>query len=119
MVSANCGFCQLWFLLIVISVNCVIFVFAVEMGEVSVVPQTQNHGTEFEHLHVRSVYDEIAPCMNDIEHKAWPNVKRFLKKLPAGAVIADIGTPSLLSSEPLYTTPPRNSKMYNLERVPI
>lgn len=57
----------------------------------SVVPQTPKHGSEFEHLHVRSVYDEIAPCMNDIEHKAWPNVKRFLKKLPFGAVVADIG----------------------------
>ncbi|KAH3713524.1 uncharacterized protein LOC127858938 [Dreissena polymorpha] len=48
-------------------------------------------GQLFEHQHVQGVYNRIAPCMIQIEHKAWPNVKRFLKKFPSGALVADIG----------------------------
>lgn len=62
-----------------------------EMADVAVVPQLTNHGTNFEQQHVQYVYDEIASSMNDTQHKAWPNVKRFLKKFPPGSLIADIG----------------------------
>ncbi|WAQ99909.1 TRM9B-like protein, partial [Mya arenaria] len=48
-------------------------------------------GAKFESLHVQNIYNEIAPCMNNLENKAWPHVKRFLKRFPPGAVIADIG----------------------------
>lgn len=61
------------------------------MADVAVVPQLSNHGTNFEQQHVQYVYDEIAASMNDTQHKAWPNVKRFLKKFPPGSLIADIG----------------------------
>ena len=51
----------------------------------------QNSAAKFEQNHVQEVYDEIASSVNDIQHRAWPNVKRFLKKLPKGALVADIG----------------------------
>ena len=51
----------------------------------------QNSAAKFEQNHVQQVYDEIASSVNDIQHRAWPNVKRFLKKLQKGALVADIG----------------------------
>ncbi|XP_033742724.1 uncharacterized protein LOC117329102 [Pecten maximus] len=41
--------------------------------------------------HVYSVYDQIAPCFSEISQKAWPNVRRFLKRLQPGSLVADIG----------------------------
>ncbi|XP_045205656.2 uncharacterized protein LOC123557927 [Mercenaria mercenaria] len=61
------------------------------MANVAVTPQSSNNGTSFEQQHVQHVYEEIAASMNDIQHKAWPNVKRFLKKFPPGSLIADVG----------------------------
>ncbi|KAL3880005.1 hypothetical protein ACJMK2_032277 [Sinanodonta woodiana] len=46
---------------------------------------------KFERDHVQHVYDEIAPHLGSIQHKAWPNVKKFLKLLHPGALVADIG----------------------------
>ena len=51
----------------------------------------RNSRAKFEQCHVQQVYDEIASSVNDIQHRAWPNVKRFLKKLDKGALVADIG----------------------------
>ncbi|XP_060084331.1 uncharacterized protein LOC132563605 [Ylistrum balloti] len=44
-----------------------------------------------EQEHVYSVYDQIAPCFSEISQKAWPNVRRFLKRLQPGSLVADIG----------------------------
>lgn len=52
---------------------------------------SEDSGAKFEQLHVQQVYNEIASSVNDIQHRAWPNVKRFLKKLDKGALVADIG----------------------------
>ncbi|XP_062609169.1 uncharacterized protein LOC134270927 [Saccostrea cucullata] len=41
--------------------------------------------------HVYNVYDQIAPKFSEISQKAWPNVRRFLKDLPPGSIVADIG----------------------------
>ncbi|KAK3577111.1 hypothetical protein CHS0354_037144 [Potamilus streckersoni] len=46
---------------------------------------------KFERDHVQHIYDEIAPRLGSIQHKAWPNVKKFLKLLHPGALVADIG----------------------------
>ena len=53
--------------------------------------QKQSNRAQFEHCHVQQIYNEIASSVNDIQHRAWPNVKRFLKKLDKGALVADIG----------------------------
>lgn len=44
-----------------------------------------------EKKHVYNVYDQIAPKFTEISQKAWPNVRRFLKDLPPGSLVADIG----------------------------
>ncbi|XP_061165019.1 uncharacterized protein LOC133173976 isoform X2 [Saccostrea echinata] len=44
-----------------------------------------------ERNHVYNVYDQIAPKFSEISQKAWPNVRRFLKDLPPGSIVADIG----------------------------
>ena len=54
--------------------------------------QIQNNRAKFEQCHVQQVYNEIASSVNDLQQRAWPNVKRFLKKLDKGALVADIGT---------------------------
>ncbi|OWF48956.1 uncharacterized protein LOC110452444 [Mizuhopecten yessoensis] len=46
---------------------------------------------KLEQNHVYSVYDQIAPCFSEISQKAWPNVRRFLKRLQPGSLVADIG----------------------------
>lgn len=48
-------------------------------------------GRYLEDRHVRKVYDTIAPTFNDIPQKVWPNVKKFIKGLDPGAIVADIG----------------------------
>lgn len=45
-----------------------------------------------ERKHVYNVYDQIAPKFSEISQKAWPNVRRFLRDLPPGSVVADIGS---------------------------
>lgn len=45
-----------------------------------------------ERKHVYNVYDQIAPKFSEISQKAWPNVRRFLKDLPPGSIVADIGS---------------------------
>ena len=61
------------------------------MADIAVLPTSKTQGDQFERTHVRKIYDEIATSVNDIEHKAWPKVKRFLKKFETGSLIADIG----------------------------
>ncbi|KAL5012436.1 hypothetical protein ScPMuIL_010987 [Solemya velum] len=52
---------------------------------------TQDSGLLLERNHVYSVYDLIAPQFNEIRHRAWPNVKKFLKNLDTASLVADIG----------------------------
>ncbi|CAL1539625.1 unnamed protein product, partial [Lymnaea stagnalis] len=37
------------------------------------------------------VYQRIAPQCDHVRHKAWPNVKQFLKGLQPGSLVADVG----------------------------
>ncbi|CAC5422781.1 tRNA (carboxymethyluridine(34)-5-O)-methyltransferase,Alkylated DNA repair protein alkB homolog 8,Probable tRNA methyltransferase 9B [Mytilus coruscus] len=48
-------------------------------------------GRYLEEKHVRKVYDTIAPSFNEIPQKVWPNVKKFIKNLYPGSLVADIG----------------------------
>jgi hypothetical protein len=51
----------------------------------------KNKDLQLEEKHVYNVYDQIAPKFSEISQKAWPNVRRFLKELPPGSIVADIG----------------------------
>jgi hypothetical protein len=48
-------------------------------------------GRYLEERHVKNVYDTIAPSFNEIPQKVWPNVKKFIKNLSPGSLVADIG----------------------------
>lgn len=41
--------------------------------------------------YVQSVYDEIAPHFSSTRYKPWPKIADFLRSLPAGSLICDIG----------------------------
>jgi SAM-dependent methyltransferase len=41
--------------------------------------------------HVHRVYDSIAPHFSHTRHHPWPIVTDFLRALPAGALVADVG----------------------------
>ncbi|XP_055895099.1 uncharacterized protein LOC106067146 [Biomphalaria glabrata] len=45
----------------------------------------------WETYHVEKVYNLIAPHYNDVKHKKWPKVNKFLKNLAPGTLVADIG----------------------------
>ena len=37
------------------------------------------------------MYEEIAGHFSDTRHSPWPRVVEFLKQLPLGALVADVG----------------------------
>lgn len=37
------------------------------------------------------MYEEIASHFSDTRHTAWPCIAEFIKSLPAGSLLADIG----------------------------
>eukprot|EP00743_Colponemidia_sp_Colp-15_P006292 GILK01006770.1.p1 GENE.GILK01006770.1~~GILK01006770.1.p1 ORF type:complete len:643 (+),score=105.48 GILK01006770.1:34-1962(+) len=47
--------------------------------------------TEDERKHVHEVYDVIAPHFSHTRYKPWPMIDSFLKALPCGALVADVG----------------------------
>ncbi|KAH9509983.1 hypothetical protein Btru_044784 [Bulinus truncatus] len=49
------------------------------------------HSRCWEMHHVQKVYNLIAPHYNDVKHRTWPKVNRFLKSLQPGSLVADVG----------------------------
>lgn len=45
----------------------------------------------FERQHVHAVYDHIAEHFSGTRHQAWPRVDDFVRTLPTGALVADVG----------------------------
>lgn len=45
----------------------------------------------YESAHVHSVYDCIAPHFSATRYAPWPRVTTFLRALPAGSLVADVG----------------------------
>lgn len=55
------------------------------------VPASDGDASKLEHKYVHDVYDEIACHFSDTRHTPWPKVVEFLKTLPDGALVADVG----------------------------
>ncbi|XP_078258623.1 tRNA (carboxymethyluridine(34)-5-O)-methyltransferase alkbh8 [Rhinoraja longicauda] len=55
------------------------------------VPASDGDASQLEHKYVHDVYDEIACHFSDTRHTPWPKVVEFLKTLPDGALVADVG----------------------------
>lgn len=47
--------------------------------------------TDMEKKYVYDVYEKIASHFSHTRYKAWPQVERFLKSIPKGSVVADVG----------------------------
>jgi alkylated DNA repair protein alkB family protein 8 len=48
--------------------------------------------TDLEKKFVYEIYEKIAPHFSHTRYKPWPKIEKFLMELPAGTLIADVGT---------------------------
>ncbi|XP_072332860.1 tRNA (carboxymethyluridine(34)-5-O)-methyltransferase ALKBH8 isoform X1 [Scyliorhinus torazame] len=55
------------------------------------VPSSDGDASKLEHKYVHDVYDGIADHFSSTRHTPWPKVTEFLKAMPAGAFVVDVG----------------------------
>ncbi|XP_010222821.1 PREDICTED: alkylated DNA repair protein alkB homolog 8 [Tinamus guttatus] len=55
------------------------------------VPLSEMEALKLEQEHVHKVYEEIATHFSSTRHSPWPQIVEFLRSLPKGAIVADIG----------------------------
>ncbi|XP_043847157.1 alkylated DNA repair protein alkB homolog 8 [Dromiciops gliroides] len=54
-------------------------------------PENDKEASELEQVYVHRVYEEIAEHFSSTRHTPWPQIVAFLKALPKGSIVADIG----------------------------
>ncbi|XP_042316311.1 alkylated DNA repair protein alkB homolog 8 isoform X2 [Sceloporus undulatus] len=54
-------------------------------------PDSEREASTLEKKYVHDVYEEIALHFSNTRHSPWPRVVEFLRALPCGAVVADVG----------------------------
>ncbi|KAK3737010.1 hypothetical protein QZH41_018392 [Actinostola sp. cb2023] len=54
-------------------------------------PTTLQDAERLESTHVHDVYEKIAEHFSDTRHSPWPKIAKFLRDLPNGSLVADIG----------------------------
>ncbi|XP_066109750.1 alkylated DNA repair protein alkB homolog 8 [Saccopteryx bilineata] len=54
-------------------------------------PGSDKEASQLEQEYVHRVYEEIAGHFSSTRHTPWPHIVEFLKALPSGSVVADIG----------------------------
>ncbi|XP_027961830.1 alkylated DNA repair protein alkB homolog 8 isoform X1 [Eumetopias jubatus] len=54
-------------------------------------PESAREASELEREYVHRVYEEIAEHFSSTRHTPWPRVVDFLKALPSGSLVADVG----------------------------
>lgn len=54
-------------------------------------PESDKEASELEQEYVHRVYEEIAGHFSSTRHTPWPHIVEFLKALPSGSLVADIG----------------------------
>uniref|UniRef100_A0A8B9QJ03 tRNA (carboxymethyluridine(34)-5-O)-methyltransferase ALKBH8 n=1 Tax=Apteryx owenii TaxID=8824 RepID=A0A8B9QJ03_APTOW len=54
-------------------------------------PLSEMEASKLEQEHVHRVYEEIAAHFSSTRHSPWPQIVEFLRSLPKGAIVADIG----------------------------
>ncbi|XP_066216850.1 alkylated DNA repair protein alkB homolog 8 [Saccopteryx leptura] len=57
----------------------------------SLFPESDKEASQLEQEYVHRVYEEIAGHFSSTRHTPWPHIVEFLKALPSGSVVADIG----------------------------
>ncbi|OXB62866.1 hypothetical protein ASZ78_015410 [Callipepla squamata] len=54
-------------------------------------PHSEMEASELEQEYVHKVYEEIATHFSSTRHSPWPRVAEFLRSLPEGSIVADVG----------------------------
>lgn len=54
-------------------------------------PESEGAASRLERDYVHRVYEEIARHFSSTRHSPWPHIVEFLRTLPAGSIVADIG----------------------------
>nr|XP_003923799.2 alkylated DNA repair protein alkB homolog 8 [Saimiri boliviensis boliviensis] len=54
-------------------------------------PESDKEASRLEQEYVHQVYEEIAGHFSSTRHTPWPHIVEFLKALPNGSIVADIG----------------------------
>lgn len=54
-------------------------------------PGSAREASQLEREHVHRVYEEIAGHFSSTRHTPWPRIVDFLKALPSGSLVADVG----------------------------
>ncbi|XP_036241520.1 alkylated DNA repair protein alkB homolog 8 isoform X1 [Molothrus ater] len=54
-------------------------------------PQNEMEASKLEQEYVHKVYEEIATHFSSTRHSPWPQIVEFLRSLPTGSIVADIG----------------------------
>lgn len=54
-------------------------------------PHNEMEASELEQEYVHKVYEEIATHFSSTRHSPWPRIVEFLRSLPEGSIVADVG----------------------------
>ncbi|KFV73056.1 Alkylated DNA repair protein alkB 8, partial [Dryobates pubescens] len=54
-------------------------------------PHSEMEASKLEQEHVHKVYEEIATHFSSTRHSPWPQIVDFLRSLPKGSIVADVG----------------------------
>ncbi|XP_037361588.1 alkylated DNA repair protein alkB homolog 8 isoform X1 [Talpa occidentalis] len=54
-------------------------------------PESDKGASQLEQEYVHRVYEEIAGHFSSTRHTPWPHIVEFLKALPSGSLVADVG----------------------------
>ncbi|XP_076969193.1 tRNA (carboxymethyluridine(34)-5-O)-methyltransferase ALKBH8 isoform X2 [Tamandua tetradactyla] len=54
-------------------------------------PENAEEASQLEQEYVHRVYEEIAGHFSSTRHTPWPRIVEFLKSLPSGSIVADVG----------------------------
>ena len=57
----------------------------------SKIPESEAEALELEETHVHEVYEKIADHFSGTRHSPWPRIAEFLRELPVGSLVADVG----------------------------
>ncbi|CAM9588239.1 unnamed protein product [Bubo scandiacus] len=54
-------------------------------------PHSEMEASKLEQEYVHKVYEEIATHFSSTRHSPWPQIVEFLRSLPKGSIVADVG----------------------------
>lgn len=80
-------------------------------------PHNEMEASELEQEYVHKVYEEIATHFSSTRHSPWPRIVEFLRSLPEGSIVADVGCGNgkyLGINKDLYMVSSSQSRLFSL-----